>query len=44
MFDTSVEVAQKAINATVESAYGDGNRTVYQAMAEASTIGEVTQA
>lgn len=44
MFQTSVKVANLAVNATVETAYGEGNKTVYQAQAEASTISEVIQA
>jgi len=44
MFETSVKVASLAVNATVESAMGEGNKTVYQAEAEASTISEVIKA
>merc|ERR1711935_528978 len=44
MFETGVKVARSAVNATVESAYGEGNKTVYQAQAEASTISEVIKA
>jgi hypothetical protein len=44
MFETSVKVAELAVNATVETAYGEGNKTVYQASAEASTISEVIKA
>jgi len=29
MFLTSVKVAELAVNATVETAYGDGNKTVF---------------
>ena len=35
------EVAKLAVNATVETAFGNGNKTYYEALAEASTIGEV---
>jgi hypothetical protein len=38
---TNYEVAKLAVNATVETAYGNGNKTYYEALAEASTIGEV---
>lgn len=41
MFETSVKVASLAVNATVETAYGEGNKTVYSATAEASTISQV---
>ena len=37
-------VADAARNATVESAYGEGNKTYYQAVAEASTVSEVIKA
>jgi hypothetical protein len=40
-FETSVKVANLAVNATVETAYGNGNKTYYAATAEASTISEV---
>lgn len=43
-FKTSVMVADSAKNATVETAYGEGNKTYYQAVAEASTIQEVISA
>ena len=41
---TNVEVAKLAVNSTVETAYGNGNKTYYEALAENSTIGEVTTA
>jgi gamma-glutamyl:cysteine ligase YbdK (ATP-grasp superfamily) len=44
MFETSVKVAKLAVNATVETAYGQGNKTYYAAMAEASTISDVIKA
>lgn len=44
MFETSVKVAQLAVNGTVETAYGEGNKTEAQAKAEASTIQEVIKA
>ena len=37
-------VADSARNATVETAYGEGNKTYYQAVAEASTVSEVIKA
>jgi hypothetical protein len=43
-FKTAVMVADAARNATVESAYGEGNKTYYQAVAEASTVSEVIKA
>ena len=44
MFETSVKVAELAVNATLETAYGEGNKTIFQATAEASTISEVVKA
>jgi hypothetical protein len=44
MFETSVKVANLAVNSTVETAFGEGNKTIYQATAEASTISEVIKA
>jgi len=44
MFETSVKVAELSVNGTVETAYGEGNKTIYQAKAEASTISEVISA
>jgi len=43
-FITAVMVADSARNATVEQAYGEGNKTYYQAVAEASTIKDVIEA
>ena len=40
-FTTSVEVAEKAVNSTIETAYGDANKTEYAAVAESSTIKDV---
>ena len=40
---TNYEVAKLAVNATVETAYGNGNKTYYEALAEASTIGDVIE-
>ena len=37
-FQTNVLVAKLAVNATLESAYGAGNKTVYEAEATASTV------
>lgn len=34
-------VADLGVNATLETAYGQGNKTVYEASATASTVGEV---
>lgn len=41
MFATNVKIAQKAVNATLETAYGNGNRTIFEAQAVQSTIKEV---
>jgi len=38
---TNYEVAKLAVNSTVETAYGNGNKTYYEAKADASTIEEV---
>ena len=38
---TNYEVAKLAVNATIETAFGNGNKTYYEAVAVASTIGEV---
>lgn len=40
-FNTNVAVARLAVNATLESAYGQGNRTVYEAEATAATVRDV---
>lgn len=40
-FNTNVVVAKLAVNATLESAYGQGNKTVYEAEATASTVRDV---
>lgn len=40
-FTTSVEVAKLAINSTVETAYGEANKTIFAALAEKSTIKDV---
>ena len=38
---TNVEVAKLAVNSTIETAYGNGNKTYYEALAENSTIQDV---
>ena len=40
-FTTNIMVADLGVNATLETAYGQGNKTVYEASATASTVGEV---
>lgn len=40
-FNTNVAVARLAVNATLESAYGQGNKTVYEAEATAATVRDV---
>jgi len=40
-FTTNVLIAQKAVNATLETAYGNANRTIFEAEAVASTVSEV---
>lgn len=40
-FQTNVDIAELAKNATLESAYGQGNKTVYEAEATAQTVGAV---
>lgn len=42
-FKTDVIVARLAQNATLEKAYGEGNKTVYAAEATASTVGKVIE-
>lgn len=37
-------VAKLAVNSTVETAFGEGNKTIYNAKAESSTIQEVINA
>ena len=32
-FETNVKVAELAVNATLESAYGSANKTIFEAMA-----------
>jgi len=32
-FHTNVMIAEKAVNATLETAYGNGNRTIFEAQA-----------
>ena len=41
-YDTNVKVAQLAVNSTIETAKGEAAKTIYQALAIASTIKEVT--
>jgi hypothetical protein len=36
-----VEIAQLAVNATLETAYGNGNKTIFEAAAIQSTIADV---
>jgi regulator of protease activity HflC (stomatin/prohibitin superfamily) len=43
-FDTNVLVAELAVNATLETAYGTGNKTVYEAEATATTVKAVIDA
>ena len=40
-FTTNTMVADLAVNATLENAYGQGNKTVYEAQAQANTVFEV---
>jgi hypothetical protein len=40
-FETSVIIANLAVNATLETAYGNANKTEYEAMAIQSTIADV---
>lgn len=40
-FDTNVVVAQLAVQATMENAYGNANKTIFEARAVESTIKEV---
>lgn len=41
-FATNVKVAELAVNATLESAYGSANKTIFEALAVQSTIRDVT--
>lgn len=43
MFRTNVIVAELAVNATLEQAYGNANKTIFEAQALNSTIQEVVQ-
>lgn len=36
-----MEIAQLAVNATLETAYGNGNKTIFEAAAIQSTIADV---
>ena len=40
-FVTSVEIATLAVNATLETAYGNANKTIFEAAAIQSTIADV---
>lgn len=40
-FTTNVEIAKLAVNATLETAYGNANRTIFEAEAVQSTVSEV---
>jgi len=40
-FETSVKIAGLAVNATLETAYGNGNKTIFEAAAIQSTIADV---
>ena len=42
-FNTNIKVAELAVNSTIATAYGAGNKTVYEAMAIQSTIKSVVQ-
>lgn len=42
-FVTQVEIADLAVNATLETAYGNGNKTIFEAAAIQSTIATVIQ-
>ena len=44
LFATSVDVATKAVNSTISTAYGEANQTIYAAIAESSTIKDVIMA
>jgi len=43
MFDTNVVVAQLAVNSTLETAFGNANKTILEARAIQSTVKEVVQ-
>ena len=43
MFQTTVVVAEKAVNETIEKAYASGNKTKNNAIAVESTIIEVVK-
>jgi hypothetical protein len=40
-FETNILIAALAVNATLETAYGNGNKTIFEAAAIQSTISEV---
>lgn len=42
-FVTQVEIANLAVNATLETAYGNGNKTLFEAAAIESTIKDVIE-
>jgi hypothetical protein len=39
-FNTNVRISELAVNATLETAYGNANRTIFEAEAVATTISE----
>lgn len=41
-FKTNVKVAELAVQATLENAYGSANKTIFEALAVQSTIKDVT--
>ena len=41
-FETNVKVAELAVKATLENAYGNANKTIFEALAVQSTIKDVT--
>jgi len=43
MFNTNVVVAQLAVNSTLETAYGNANKTVLEALAIQSTVKTVVK-
>jgi hypothetical protein len=42
-FETQVKIADLAVNATLETACGNGNKTIFEAAAIQSTIADVIQ-
>lgn len=42
-FTTNIKISELAVNATLETAYGNANRTIFEAEAVKNTVSEVVE-